>query len=193
MEKSTLAAAVPARRSRFEDVVLQHRQGVWTYVLKLTGDRNVADDLCQEVLVRAFETYESLLYEEKARSWLFSITYHVTVDWMRRRSAERRLRKALEKEVCAETSWLSPEGAAIRKEEARLARRSVRALWRHVESLPPIYREIVRLRYARGFPLARIAAKVGIPVGNVKVRLHRARKRLTREMEAGGAFLRPAV
>jgi len=191
METAVLDA--PARRSRFEEIVLQHRQGVWTYVLKLTGDRHAADDLCQEVFLRAFETFGSLRCEEKARSWLFSISYHVTVDWMRRRSAERRLKRVLESEAGAQTSWLSPESAAIRSEEERLARRSVRDLWRRVESLPPIYREIVKLRYGRRLPLARIASLIGIPVGNVKVRLHRARKRLVREMEAGVCFLQPAV
>jgi RNA polymerase sigma-70 factor (ECF subfamily) len=188
-----VSATLPADalRSRFETIALPHRRGVWTYILKLTGDCHAADDLCQEVLVRAFQTFGSLLDEVKVRSWLFSIAYHVTVDWMRRRSSERRLKRALERKAGAEAALLCPERAAIRREEARLARCSVSTLWSLVESLPPIYREVVRLRYRRGLSLARIAAQVKVPVGNVKVRLHRARRRLAREMEAAGTFLRP--
>ena len=186
-------AAKPARRSRFDEIVLKHRRSIWSYILKLTGDRHTADDLCQEVFVRAFETHDTLLFEDRVRSWLFSIGYHVTVDWMRRRSAERRLKKALESKKAFEALPDSPERSAIRKEEAGLARLSVRALWRHVDGLTPIYRETVRLRYGNGFSLARIAARTGVPVGNVKVRLHRARKHLGRAMERDGLFLRSAV
>jgi RNA polymerase sigma-70 factor (ECF subfamily) len=193
MDSAPCDAAAPGRCSRFEEIVLRHRQGVWSYILKLTGDRHAADDLCQEVLVRALETFGSLRREEKARSWLFSIGYHVTVDWMRGRSAERRLRRTLERDAGGDVSWCSPECAAIRREEVRLARQSVGVLWRRVESLPPIYREIITLRYGRMLPLARIAALIGIPVGNVKVRLHRARRRLARDLEPGCVFLRLAV
>ena len=58
-------------------------------------------------------------------------------------------------------------------------RKKVADIWKRVQDLPPIYREVFELRYRNWRPLAEIAQKLGIPEGNVKIRLFRARRMLS--------------
>lgn len=172
-------AAAAAGSSDFENLVRFHGGPVRSYILKLTGDRHTADDLSQEVFIKAFETIHTVVFEDRIRSWLFSISYHVTVDWMRRRSADKRLLRTIEiRTPSGGETGTSPVRALIRGEESALARRRIQALWHDVEELPPIYRDVVKLRYGRGWSLDAIGARVGARKGNVKVRLFRARKML---------------
>jgi|GEM_PF-2537960 len=177
-----------SHRDLFENITTNHWQSVWKFVMKMTSDRHVTDDLCQETFIRAFETLESLNDSEKLKSWLFSISYHVTIDWMRKRSADRRLRLRLEVAESEDGYWNSPLHCVIRGEEIEKARKDVADLWRCVNTLPPIYREVVILRYRDKLPLAIIAARTDSPVANVKVRLHRARKLLRRRVHNGGGL-----
>jgi RNA polymerase sigma-70 factor, ECF subfamily len=193
MESVPTAEAASAPNLCFEDVFREYRPCVWGFVLKLTGDRHAADDLCQEVFVRAFRTMHTLLHKEKIRSWLFSIGYHATVDWIRRNAADRRLKKGLGARTGELPLWSLPEKAAMRRERDGMLRLGVEEVWRHVERLPPRYRRVIELRYRKGLSLLRIAETEGVALGNVKVRLHRARKRLAREMEEWESFFRQAV
>ena len=59
--------------------------------------------------------------------------------------------------------------------------------------MPPHYREVLALRYKKSWPLTRIASRMGVGVGNVKIRLYRARKRLAREIMDDEGFFKPAV
>ena len=189
MEKSFSGAAAPAAAGpAFEEIFEEHRGSVWGYVLKLTRDSHAADDLCQEVFFRAYKRLHTLEIRGKVRSWLLSIGYHAAVDWMRRNSSESRLKRIMDGRSRSRGAWPSPEEKAIREEEIRRARNLCAATREKIARLPPHYREVIEMRFFEGLSLSRIAELTRSPVGNVKVRLHRARKRLAREMEDEGIF-----
>ncbi len=189
---------VPVRRTaaphaEFNTLVMAHRQSVWSYILKLIKDHHMADDLCQEVFIRAYEMFDSLLDKNRVRSWLFSIGYHVVIDWIRRKKTEKKLICALGKLKPSEATWCSPLGAALRREEMRLADKGVEVLWRAVDKLPFHYQQVMNLRYREQNTLRAISSQTGISVGNIKVRLHRARKILNRELNSRNSFLKTAL
>jgi RNA polymerase sigma-70 factor (ECF subfamily) len=193
MKANRCRTGAKVRRGKFGAVVEEHRESVWSFIFKLTRDHHASDDLCQEVFVRALQTFHTLKQRERIKSWLFSIGYHVTVDWMRKNAADRRLVRGLQGRMPGEAAQPGPDAPAIRAEEARRAYRNVQVLWKRVRRLPPNYREVLRLRYRNRLPVARISERTGIPKGNVKVRLHRARRMLVRELEADPSFFQPAV
>lgn len=192
MENFVAARPTAARHAEFNTLVVAHRQSVWSYILKLIRDHHLADDLCQEVFIRAYEMFDSLLDKTRVKSWLFSIGYHVVIDWIRRKKTEKRLIRTLGKMKPSDATWCSPLGAALRREEIQLADQGVEALWRTVDKLPSHYREVMKLRYGNDSSLRTIAARTGFSVGNIKVRLHRARKIVNREMNRGKTFLTTA-
>jgi len=192
MENLVPVRPVAARHAEFNTLVVAHRQCVWSYILKMIRDHHLADDLCQEVFIRAYQMFDSLLDKTRVRSWLFSIGYHVVIDWIRRKKTEKRLIRNLGKLQPPDATWCSPLGAALRREEMRLADRGVEALWRIVDTLPSHYREIMKMRYREHHSLRTIASRTGISVGNIKVRLHRARKIVNSEMKRARSFFKTA-
>ena len=193
MENLVPVRRIAARHAEFNTLVVVHRQSLWSYILKLIRDHHLADDLCQEVYIRAYEMFDSLLDKSRVRSWLFSIGYHVVIDWIRRKKTEKRLIRNLGRLKPSDATWCSPLGAALRREEIRLADRGVEALWRTVDTLPSHYREVMKMRYEEHNSLRTIASRTGISVGNIKVRLHRARNIVKREMSKAGTFLGPVL
>jgi RNA polymerase sigma-70 factor (ECF subfamily) len=193
MERAASTATASTDRLDFDEVFHDHSQRIWNYILKLTKDSHAADDLSQEVFLRAFKMLKTLQFREKVKSWLFSIGYHVVVDWMRKSSMERRLRRALEREGRPDALWCSPERMVLRSEEIGQVQEIVQVLWLEAEKLPAIYREVLNLRYRQGCTLSEIASQTNIPIGNVKVRLHRARKQLVSALEKKGALSSDAL
>ncbi len=186
--------SLPRGRSGLDELVRRHGEAVRAYILKLTGNHDTADDLSQDVFIKALETFHNVREIEKVRSWLFSISYHVTIDWIRRRSADKRLLRTIEARTPADgEAGPSPIRALIRSEEAALARRRLDSLWIDVETLPPIYRDVMKYRYRKGWSLDAISAFMGARKGNVKVRLFRARKMLSRMQGGRRGIFRAAV
>ncbi len=98
MNQRSASCLTPSHRLNFETVVKENRAGVRSFLLRLTGgDHHTTDDLCQEVFLRAYETYHTLIRKKSLRSWLFSIGYHATVDWIRKRSTSMKMLRNLER------------------------------------------------------------------------------------------------
>jgi RNA polymerase sigma-70 factor, ECF subfamily len=140
-------------------------RGVWVYLSRLTGDRQLADDLMQEAyyrLYRAGRTYES---ENHRRNALYLIATNVARDAARRKSR-------------AELVPL-PEGDELRGDDRTAARAERRTdLARAMERLKPAQREMLWLAYAQGASHDEIAAIFGLKSSSIRLLLFRARRKL---------------
>jgi RNA polymerase sigma factor (sigma-70 family) len=167
-----------ARTENYEAILESYRKGLTDYIARRTRDYHTAEDLCQETLLRAYRARHTLESPERIKNWLFSIAYHVTVDWIRHRYAGKRSTLGKEKNRQAPDVAPASDEALILKEDRNHVEQQVERLWGLVEDLPPIYREVFGLRYSNWRPIAQIAQEIGIPEGNVKIRLFRARRML---------------
>ena len=126
-----------------------------------------ADDITQEALLLAYRHRDAFRGDSRYRTWLYRIATTTALGFLRKR---RRSRVSYGDEVAEQTTELSPEQeAASREELAHLADA--------VDSLPAGYRDVIALR-ATEHGENEIAERLGISVGNVKIRTHRARARL---------------
>ncbi|MBU0755584.1 MAG: RNA polymerase sigma factor, partial [Planctomycetes bacterium] len=148
-----------------------------------TNDYHLAEDLCQETLFRAFNALGTLESPDRIQSWLYSIAYHVSVDWIRTYSTRKRSPRAPDPADTRANIVSGTDELLIEREERVHQTRQVNKLWGKVRELPPIYKEIFELRYRRWRPIAHIAREIGLPEGNVKVRLFRARRLLMKILE----------
>ncbi len=140
---------------------------LWGYLLRMTGDRQLADDLLQETyfrFLRAAATYEN---ETHRRNALFRTATNLARDAFRRRRA--RPLTTVEPAQLAEV----PAGP---DEAGRLQRRT--DLDRALRQLKPRERALLWLAYAEGSSHREIAAAVGVKLASVKLLLFRARKKL---------------
>ena len=139
----------------------EHGQALWSYVVSLTGDRSRAQDVVQEVLLRAWRRPELLDPERgSARAWLFTVARHLVVDeWRARRVRPEHLVEAV------------PE-AAGEDEGERLVESWVVA--EALRRLSADHRAVLVECYYRGRSVADAARVLGVPPGTVKSRTHYA-------------------
>jgi RNA polymerase sigma-70 factor, ECF subfamily len=150
-------------------LIAQYQHRLLRYLLHLTGNRAVAEDLFQETWMRVLEKGHT--YDGRSRfvTWLLTIAHNVAIDHLRRRNPAS-LDEMQESEDGApfevQDARPSPfEHAAANEESAHLEAA--------LQQLPAIFREVLTLRIHEQMKLEEIAKLIQIPVATVKTRLYR--------------------
>ncbi|WP_306455055.1 RNA polymerase sigma factor [Paenibacillus dakarensis] len=143
-------------------------QDVWNYAYFLTKRRDAADDISQDVFLKAFQHIRQFEGRSTVKTWLFAITRNLSMNYLR----SSFIRKVtLVDRVTAKDHQRSAEMEAI-------GNMDVSRTWQHVLSLPVKFREVLLLEFHYQLPRREIAALLHISEGTVKSRLHRARVRM---------------
>ena len=135
---------------------------LWAYLVRITGDRQVADDLLQESYYRLLRAEAALEDESHRRHYLFRIATNLARDGCRRRVTSPDL---------VEGDVETRAGGAT-NHDARLD------LHRALQRLKRRERELLWLAYAQGSSHAEIGKTLGLKTGSIKMLLSRARRRL---------------
>jgi RNA polymerase sigma-70 factor (ECF subfamily) len=139
----------------------EHRNALYGFLVKLTGDRHRAEDLVQETMVRAWRHPETANGSHTSvRPWLLTVGRRLAID-------AHRARMARPSEVCDEVLLATTpvEDPVERNLTALDVREAVR-------NLNPLHREVVIEMYFHGLTVAETAEKLAIPQGTVKSRCY---------------------
>jgi RNA polymerase sigma-70 factor (ECF subfamily) len=155
---------------------------IYRYALTLVRNAAEAEDLTQDTFLRAYAHQESLRDPNAVRGWLYRIATRACVDRFRRRPAEVSLDDNEGAESVKDMSSPSPSAlqVALRDETGACVQRCL-------EFLSDRYRAVLLLYEGHGLTVPEIAAVLGESVGTVKIRLHRARRKLQEIMQIGCA------
>jgi RNA polymerase sigma-70 factor (ECF subfamily) len=160
---STLGLPRAGERPAFDDVVAEQLDGVYRYLVYLTGDRSAAEDLAAETFEKAFRSWRRFDPRRgAARTWLCSIARGVAVDWFRAETRRRRREDTYAREHVAGEfgdGLPGPLEAALRE-------------------LSPAEREVIALRILLDLDGPSAARVLGISTTACSTRLSRALKRL---------------
>lgn len=160
----------------FGELVRRHEGKVRGLLLRLTSDRNLADDLAQEVFLRA---YRGLVgFEGRARfsTWLYRIAYNVYLNHRARVRELAALPENFEAGAMAPETSMSASRSDLRRDlDAAIA------------ALPERYRAVVMLYYLEDVSYPEIAEILELPLGTVKTHLHRAKRMLREHLDGWGA------
>jgi RNA polymerase sigma-70 factor (ECF subfamily) len=158
----------------------QYRDKIRRYIASMVRDPAEAEDLTQETFLRAHCRQETLRDPKSARGWLYRIATRVCLD---------RLRQRARQPVAGGDGDAQPEQAAVEtapSAQERTERTETSAcVQRCLDYLPDSYRAVILLYEAHGLTVPEIAELLRVNVGTVKIRLHRARRRLQEVMEIG--------
>lgn len=187
-----VAATLSGSQDAFRHLVVRFERPVYTLILRMVHDSTTAEDLAQEVFVKAYRRLASYDPARKLSSWLFKVAHNTTIDHLRRAAldtvplspapaahADGHDEGGELLAVLADASTESPAAAA----ERHAMRRD---LARAIASLRADYRAAVVLRYVEGQSYQEIAEALDLPLGTVKTNLHRARKEMAAAMAAAG-------
>jgi RNA polymerase sigma-70 factor, ECF subfamily len=150
----------------FAELVDRTYRQVFTLAFRLVGDRHEAEDVAQESYLRVHRSLGSFRGDSSFRTWLLRIVANTAMTHLRRRGRFGDLADEAD-EIVRLADPSSREGE-LDADELREA----------LASLPDAQRVVLLMKDAYGFSCREIAAEMGITEGAVKVRLHRARRRL---------------
>jgi RNA polymerase sigma-70 factor (ECF subfamily) len=149
----------------FTLIVRAYETPVYNYVLRLVGDRTLAEDLTQEVFLRVFQGLPKFSLRSKFTTWLFQVTKNRVLDELRANERRPRLSVALE-----DVPPLEVVDAPFERGEA------VDAVWRSVANLTPDLKMALLLRDIVGLSYTEIADSLEITLATVKWRIYKARE-----------------
>src|SRR3954470_23438575 len=159
------ASAAQGSQDAFRELVRRFERPVYSLVLRMVQDPATAEDLAQEVFVKAFRALRSYDPRWKFSSWLFKIAHNTTIDHLRRGVPETvPLETGVEEDrgslaaILADETVESPQAAAERRDLGR-------ALERAISSLRPDYRVAVLMFYVHGASYQEICEATGLPLG----------------------------
>lgn len=154
----------------FEKLAHAHKDAVYRNMIRVCGNREDAEDVLVEALLKAYRHLDQLRDDRAFQPWLAQIAKRVC--W--------RLKKREALLPLLQLSVLEEEGKEIQTAEppvdAQLAAREMKELFqRAVRKLPPLYQDVYRLRDIEDLPGPDVEKRLGISQAAMKSRLHRAR------------------
>lgn len=168
------------RRDELDQLYRSYAKPLYYFLLKMSGSSHLAEDLTQETFVRA--TVSLSFYEqEDVRAWLFKVARNAYLDEWRKR--QRRKWVPFADYLFSKNEMISPYGLP---EEEVLLEEEKEDLLNLLGYLPEQYRTIIYLREYETFSYEEIQETLDMSESQVKVTLHRARKRLSLLAERKG-------
>lgn len=161
----------------------QYRARVTRYIHYLVRDAGEAEDLAQETLLRAYRQRSTLRDVAALESWLYHIATQISIDRMRARSrtVDRQVDTPIEELQIADQDRPSPLAIIQQTEMSECVQR-------YVADLSDPYKAVLLLHDAHGLTADEIAHLLKLPLTTVKMRLHRARRRLQAALKDACAF-----
>jgi RNA polymerase sigma-70 factor, ECF subfamily len=164
----------------FDALFLRHRRAVFSFALRMVGDRPAAEDLTQECFLRVWRARERYQPTAAFRTWLFTIARRLALDELKRRETHPVVLATVAADDEDSTGMVESYARIdeANPQEIVIARELARVLVRALRDLPEEFREAAILRDVEGLSYDEIAEVLGCPLGTVKSRLNSARKRL---------------
>lgn len=190
-DADTIARARAGDHEAFRVLVERHQGRLFRLAARVLRDDDLARDAVQDAFLKAYVSLRRFEGRSSLYTWLYRLTLNVCLDMRRRSKADRTI----------EWPQTPVEGGALEAEpapaagaeplpsnpEAELERAEIRGfVGRAIEELPPEARETLLLREVDGLSYAEIAQTLGIPKGTVMSRLHYARRRVQKLLQASG-------
>jgi RNA polymerase sigma-70 factor (ECF subfamily) len=161
----------------------RYRQALLDHVRSIVRNPAEAEDVLQEVLVKAHQSREQLRADGALTTWLFRIATHLAIDHLRKHG--RRSAAIDDVDPCE----LAPDDDSAPGLQRLVEQQEMSAcVQRFLLDLPSVYRTVLLLHDLDGMTAVEIASSLGTTVGNAKIRLHRARAALRAALQAGCTF-----
>lgn len=173
MEYLKQMVAVSDASSVLSDWMESFGQDVWNYAFFLTKRKEAADDISQDVFLKAFKHWNDFQGRSSVKTWLLTITRNLSLNY---------LKSSFMTKVSL-TGWITSKQTGPSAEKEFLDAAAVSQIWKCVMELPPKYREVLILESHYQLPRKEMAELLGISEGTIKSRLHRARSRMDKMLK----------
>ncbi len=152
----------------------KYRNSVYHLILKIVRSPEDAEDLMIESFAKAFDRLEQYSPAFAFSTWLFKITSNTCIDFLRKKEIEKVSLDHDEKSIADNllfSTRTNPETDLIKSQR-------IDKLQHAVSEMDEIFSRVISLRYFKEYSYEEISEELGIPIGTIKVQLHRAKKLL---------------
>lgn len=165
-DKEILSQIASGNTKLFEQIVKKYSNAIYGAAYSKLGDYHMAQDVTQEVFVKAYLKLDTLKQSEKLGAWLYSLTKNACIDWFRKHKFTDSLDQVRETEADDIVADL-----VVKKEVQTQLKEAL-------NSLPEANRQAVILYYLNGYSIKEISEFLNVPASTIENRVHRARKSL---------------
>ncbi len=185
-DPSLVRRARDGDRAAFEALVRHYQDVVYGLAYRLTYHAELARDITQDVFLRLYERMDRYDPERPFGPWFMKLATNYALN--ARQKARRRRTLSLDAPLGADGDPRPepPDGDAVLASEAAADREARAAIRAAVQALPEKYAGVVVLHYLEGLGVKEIGERLDMPVGTVKIRLHRARNLLREKLARFG-------
>lgn len=168
-------------RETFDRIYDTYHQELFRFIFYMVKNREVAEDLVQEVYIRILKSFDSFRGESSEKTWVFSIARHVTIDYFRSQ-------KRKQQRIFDFFDW-SKKGEQLQDheplpEEIILQNEEVKQIYHYLNQCTVDQRSVLILRFIQAFSIKETAEALNFSESKVKTTQHRALKKLKQLMEA---------
>ena len=168
----------------FPKIYADFQPKILRYLKRLVGEAD-AEDLTQEVLTKISEALPNFRGESQVSTWIYRIATNAALDKLQSPSYRRMIQNCsinAEAEVDDRHAWTGEKTPLV---EHQIFRKEMdECIQEFIQRLPENYRTVLALSEFEGLKNSEIAETLGISIGTVKIRLHRAREKLKEDFIA---------
>jgi RNA polymerase sigma factor (sigma-70 family) len=161
----------------YAELVTRYQNFVFTLALRYTPIREDAEEIAQDVFVKAYKALKDFRGESKFSTWLYSIVNSTAITFLRKKKLDV---KSLDNENVYEQAESRDSGTSANQVEVKS---KVEMVTKAIQLLSPDDAKLITLFYKAEQSLEEIAHIMNLETNTVKVKLHRARTRLKEKME----------
>jgi RNA polymerase sigma-70 factor (ECF subfamily) len=161
----------------FSALYEKYKNRVFGFLIRMTGDREIAEDLLQETFLAALRNSEQFDRSRSFLSWLFGIAHKRTIDYFRHVKVESDHKQDAESAV----------GSKIDRPDLELSNKNIQKIVQEaVAVLDPLQKEVFLLREMAGVPFKEIAIIMNCPINTALGRMRLALKNIRKELKKRG-------
>ena len=164
----------------FNALVRKYQKAVHTFVWRKIGDFHFAEEITQDVFLKAYRKLETLRNPKQFAAWLYVIANRLCINWGRKKKPTIQSLEAIRVDVVEKFSYTS---YISEQQEAEASERRHEIVQNLLRRLPESERKVVTLYYFGEMRVREIGEFSGVSENTIKSRLRRARKRLQNKEE----------
>ena len=175
-DEALIGAIAAGDRGALQALYARHNVRIYRFVLRLTNDSSLAEDLVSEVFIDVWRAAEGFKAKSRVSTWMLAIARHKALSALRRRSDEQ-----LDEDAAAAIADPADDAETTVDKQDRSA-----IVQQCLSQLSTLHREVLDLVYYHEKSVDEVAEIVGVPENTVKTRMFYARKRMQTLLGAAG-------
>jgi len=173
----------------FDSIYKEYHPKILRYLIKLTGSSDDAEDLTQDVFIKVQKGLENFRGDSKFSTWIYKIATNTALDKIRSPYSKRIVHQKVSSEDSEESNpepeaqdtWSGEKSPSLEQDYVKDEMST--CIKGHIEDLPPDFKAVVYLSELEGLKNKEIAEILGVTLDTVKIRIHRGRKILKKELQ----------